>query len=79
MDRGARRVMIHDPGDHGSKGLGSHDPRSIELIKDTRTKATGIRRRLWDAWVDSFPLDLDLQQSTSVLGFIARSSNQTRL
>jgi len=23
----------------------------------------GIRRRLWDTWVDGFPLDLDLQQS----------------
>jgi len=35
-----------------------------------------IRRRLWDAWVDSFPLDLDLQQTAPVLGFTARSSNQ---
>ena len=49
----------------------------IGLMKDA--KATSIKRRLWDAWVDSFPLDLDLQQSTLVLGFTARSSNQTRL
>ena len=45
------------------------EPRSawsaaMELMKDTRARATGIRRRLWDAWEDSFPLDLDLQQST---------------
>ena len=59
--------------------IGGYDPRSMELMKDTRAKTMSIRRRLWDAWVDSFPLDLDLQQSTSVLGFIARSSNQTRL
>jgi hypothetical protein len=38
-----------------------------KLMKDTRVKATGIRRRLYDAWIDSFPLDLDFQQSTFVL------------
>ena len=43
-----------------------------ELMKDTRARATGIRGRLWNAWIDSFSLDLDLQQSTSsVLGFTA--------
>jgi len=25
-----------------------------KLVKDTRAKATGIRRRLWGSWVDSF-------------------------
>jgi len=34
-----------------------------QLMKDTRAMATDIRRRLWYAWADSFPLDLDLQQT----------------
>ena len=39
--------------DHRSRSQEGYDPRSIELMNDTRAKATGIRRRLWDAWVDS--------------------------
>ena len=33
-------------------------------MKDIGAKAMSIRRKLWDAWINSFPLDLDLQQST---------------
>jgi len=49
------------------QGNGGHVIGSwIILGKDTRAKAADIRRRLWDARVDSFPLDLDLQQSISL-------------
>ena len=58
--------------DQGIDGVDSDS----ELMKDTRAKATGIRRRSWDVWIDRFPLDLDLQQSTLFQLYSYGSANQ---